>query len=366
MCRVPNAERQHRTLDTACPWAALGCDIISALSFPAAPSSLIMPLPRRAAVVCTECHSRKVPITNGQDLGPCMLIADAGQMQPRGKPRRVSQLSPSASTLRVKTLTIVDPHNQSRNSPRHRKRNGLRKVTKPYRRQRTRHDPRHDNVQPETSSSESTLQNTESEPDGQFGEQCYFTGLPFETMASMPPVTDPEERPFAARLGQAVMLLIQPSSLPRAALVSAWSDVFMTKAFHQCPVVDHKDLPAPGSTASSDPLSSVTMNLGLCLVGNMMRHDPRGPRVAADLVEKLSLLLAVGYEKDRVRLLKSLCLVSCWDGSPSSQASLYGSWHWTGAGMRLMLQMGLHRRSTYHGRADAACLRRVFWYLQVR
>ncbi|KAF4126616.1 Fungal trans [Geosmithia morbida] len=193
--------------------------------------------------------------------------------------------------------------------------------------------------------------------DDGFGGQCYFAGLPSETVASMPRESYDTAlaRPFAARLRQAVMLLIKPSSLPRPGLLSAWSEAFMSKAFHHCPVVETGDLPPEGS--------SVAVNLGLCLVGNMVRHDTRAPRVAGDLVEKLSLLLAVDYEQNRVQLLKSLCLVSCWDGAPTAQASLYGAWHWIGAGVRLMVQMGLHRRAAYADHLDSACLKRIFWYL---
>ncbi|KAH7303251.1 hypothetical protein B0I35DRAFT_365353 [Stachybotrys elegans] len=105
--------------------------------------------------------------------------------------------------------------------------------------------------------------------------------------------------------------------------------------------------------------------LALGLVGNLTRHGPSGPRDAADLYGKVKLLLAMDYESNRTKTLKTICLASCWSGVPSASAGLSGPWHWIGVGMRLALQIGLHRETSYAARPDAACLRRVFWHLHV-
>lgn len=163
--------------------------------------------------------------------------------------------------------------------------------------------------------------------------------------------------PDSSPMRDAVLMSTQAAVLPRPALIRAWTEAYMTHAFHQCPVIEYKDV--------SDSGSSVLLQLSLCLVGNLMRHDPSGPKLAQELYEQLKVLIAVNYEQDCIQTLKALCLMSCWNGKPSDPVSLDEPWHWIGVAARLILQMGLHQEHTYAKLSDNGCLRRIFWQLYV-
>ncbi|KAH8647346.1 putative acetamidase regulatory protein [Xylariales sp. PMI_506] len=81
------------------------------------------------------------------------------------------------------------------------------------------------------------------------------------------------------------------------------------------------------------------------------------------MYEKVKVLISLGSEKEPVQTLKVLCLLSFWGGKPSNPVGLDGPWHWTGVAGRLAMQMGLYRESTYQNRANASCLRRIFWQI---
>lgn len=159
-------------------------------------------------------------------------------------------------------------------------------------------------------------------------------------------------------LRDAILRNTQASVLPRSALLRAWTDAYMTHVFHQCPVINSSDVSGVGT--------SVLLQQGLCMVGGLMTHDSSGPEQAYELYQKLKLLLFINYEEDCVQTLKTLCLMSCWSLKPSTPVSLDGPWNWTGLAIQLVIQMGLHRESTYATRIDGGCLRRIFWYLYVR
>ncbi|KAF2727893.1 putative acetamidase regulatory protein [Polyplosphaeria fusca] len=100
------------------------------------------------------------------------------------------------------------------------------------------------------------------------------------------------------------------------------------------------------------------------MVANLMRHNPRAPDVATELYERIKLLICTNSEPDPAQTLKVLCLLTLWNCRPSTPVSVDGPWHWLGVGLRLAVQMGLHRESTYLDRPNASCLRRIFWFLQ--
>lgn len=64
-------------------------------------------------------------------------------------------------------------------------------------------------------------------------------------------------------------------------------------------------------------------------------------------------------------VLKTLCLLTLWSPAPSHVVCLDGPWHATGSAIRLAVQMGLHKRSTYDGKPDQSCRRRIWWLLYV-
>jgi hypothetical protein len=95
-----------------------------------------------------------------------------------------------------------------------------------------------------------------------------------------------------------------------------------------------------------------------------MRPSPTAQNLAAELYERVKILTYTNCDSP-IQTLKTISLLSLWSRVPSSPVKLEGPEHWTGVGMRLALQMGLHRELTYQNRRDADCLRRIFWQLHV-
>lgn len=158
-------------------------------------------------------------------------------------------------------------------------------------------------------------------------------------------------------LRDAIVNVTQPAELPRPALLSARTDAYIMHIFHHCPVVDRSEL------LGARP--SILVQHALYIVGNLLRRDSTGPEKSREIYQKLKLLLSINYEQDCVQILKCLCLMSCWAIKPSSPVSLDGPRKWTGLAIQLVIQMGLHRESTYARRTSAGCLRRIFWQLYV-
>lgn len=169
-------------------------------------------------------------------------------------------------------------------------------------------------------------------------------------------VTTPDSTDFDS-LRDVTLKATQAAGIPRPTLFRAMADAYLTHVFHHCPVVDPSEALGPDS--------SILLKQALCMVGNLIRHDSTGPVESHRLYRKLKLLLAIDYEDSCVQTLKTLCLMSCFSIKPSDPVSLDGPWKWTGQGIQLAIQMGLHRESTYTQRLNAGCLRRIFWQLYV-
>lgn len=144
---------------------------------------------------------------------------------------------------------------------------------------------------------------------------------------------------------------------PRQVVFRAWAEAYMSHAFHHCPVLDQRDM--------SDSPPSVVLQKAISMVANLMRHDLQAPKVATELYERIKILICMNSEPNPVQTLKILCLLSFWSCRPSTPVSVDGPWHWTGVGLRLAVQLGLCRESTYLNRPEASCLRKIFWYLRV-
>ncbi|KAI0505579.1 fungal-specific transcription factor domain-containing protein [Xylaria bambusicola] len=165
-----------------------------------------------------------------------------------------------------------------------------------------------------------------------------------------------EETPFTSPPNlQALRKSVQLDPTPRPVLIRAWADAYWQSVFHYCPVLEAKDL--DGSNAST------ALGKAICLVGNLVRPNPRGFKLANELYEEVKLLICLDLDRDTARTLKAICLLSLWSAKPSNPITLDGPWHWIAVAVRLALQMGLYRECTYVNRSDAKSLRRIFWTL---
>jgi hypothetical protein len=165
------------------------------------------------------------------------------------------------------------------------------------------------------------------------------------------------ENPASDSSRENILQATQAAVLPRPALLRARIEAFMAHIFHHCPVVDQSELSSIGP--------SVLLQQGLFMVGNLIMHDSDGPKRSHELYQKVKFLLSTNYETDPVQILKTICLMSIWSLEPSNPINLDGPWKWTAVATQLAVQMGLHKESTYSGRRNEGCLRRIFWQLHV-
>ncbi|KAF3809824.1 hypothetical protein GCG54_00014037 [Colletotrichum gloeosporioides] len=114
----------------------------------------------------------------------------------------------------------------------------------------------------------------------------------------------------------------QANILPAPSLRKALTDSFIENVLPYCPVVDCKDL--------ADENSSILLQLAVCLVGSLMRHDSSSLQLSYSLYEKIQALLYIDFENDNMTLLKTFCLLSCWAPASPYRVTLHGPWHWTG------------------------------------
>lgn len=155
----------------------------------------------------------------------------------------------------------------------------------------------------------------------------------------------------------AILAATEADLLPPPALLQALKDSFVEHVLPQYPVVDPGDL--------SDPNASILLQQAVCLAGSLMRHDQNSLQLGYSQYEKVKTLLHIDYEHDKLALLKTFCLLSCWSPASPYLVTLDGPWHWTGMAVRLATQMGLQKQSTYSNHERAGCFRRIFWHLRV-
>lgn len=125
--------------------------------------------------------------------------------------------------------------------------------------------------------------------------------------------------------------------------------------------------PFMASSQVQDPKTPAVLRQVLLLAGSLARHIDNITALSLPyaLYQDSKRLIYASHGRDPITLLKAMCIISHWSLSPPTTVSLDGPWHWTGLAIRLALQMGLHRESTYAGLDDADGCRLIWWYLVV-
>ncbi|KAE8414382.1 fungal-specific transcription factor domain-containing protein [Aspergillus pseudocaelatus] len=162
---------------------------------------------------------------------------------------------------------------------------------------------------------------------------------------------------FTASVRLSILNATHAHTLPKPALRQALFDAFFTNLSYCFPIVGRADVESPGS--------SVLLQQAVCLAGSLMRQPnlpDSFPRAQA-IYEKIKILICVNFEPNMLTVLKTLSLLTLWSPNPSHIVSLDGPWHATGSAVRLAVQMGMHKNSTYAGKSDRTCRRRLWWLL---
>lgn len=157
-----------------------------------------------------------------------------------------------------------------------------------------------------------------------------------------------------------ILQFTEATVLPKEPLLTALIDSYCENVFHRYPVADRADL--------TDPDCSKLLKQAVCMAGSLMRHSStaHGLAFTETLYEKAKTMLFLNFESDPVATLGAMCLMICWSRQPTDALSLDCPWHWTGMAIRLALQMGLHKESTYTNQPESHRLRRIWWILLVR
>ncbi|KAL2696329.1 hypothetical protein AAEP93_002743 [Penicillium crustosum] len=290
----------------------------------------------RAHTVCVHCHTRKVKcdLEDSRDntcsncrrfKHSCIRRTGARKRTRAASPRRFSQISVSPQNINAAP-------GDARAEP------------------ALEFSPRLSNMGP-LPSPESTRD--EAQPKQQTGFIAAHSVLAFHELTQ--PTVSEGSISQSLRVRDAILSATEAEILPVPALRRALTDAFFEQVFHNYAIISQEDV--------SSSHSSILLQQAVCLSGSLTRHGPESMHLAHTLYEKVKTLLYLDYETDNLTTLKALCLLSCWSVKPPDKISLDGPWYWTGVAIRLALQMGLHRESTYLDNPHAPCLRRIFWHL---
>ncbi|KAL2782723.1 hypothetical protein BJX66DRAFT_345580 [Aspergillus keveii] len=94
-----------------------------------------------------------------------------------------------------------------------------------------------------------------------------------------------------------------------------------------------------------------------------MQHDQDSIKFCGAQYDKVKTLIYLNHEADNLAVLKAFSLLTCYSPLSTDQVTLDGPWHWLSMGVRLAIQMGLHKSATYVDHQQPGALRRVFWQL---
>ncbi|KAH7024695.1 uncharacterized protein B0I36DRAFT_387199 [Microdochium trichocladiopsis] len=329
-----------------------------------------MPLRPRAHVVCTECHSRKVKCDlQAHPDGPCRHCRRSGQpCVPRDGVRKKTRRTTTSTGFQIDGRRSVTAGRQSlsHTESQHTSRPSSNPVT-----------PRPTAFV----SSSPVLQDTTADTIGHCATEYYG---PHAELIS----TSTENGILAAPDWRGhIFASIQAHVLPRPTLQHAWTDAYLNQVYYHCPVVDRHEIQATahdgdGSSIAAETTPPIILLKAAALVGMAAMHHPSHTTFLREGYERLKVLITLGFETDRLNMLKALCLISCHGSVPTSPSAtgaagtgelLNGPGHWTDIAIRQMLLMGLHRRGAYAAgggqeseevaRRRAGGWRRIFWFL---
>jgi hypothetical protein len=171
---------------------------------------------------------------------------------------------------------------------------------------------------------------------------------------------DSELGAFTKEVSEQILRVTGAASLPPEVMIEASADMYFKRLFHRIPVLDRRDI----NFANPSPL----LLQALGLVGSILRHPQGSSSLSTSerYYVKVKTLLNYGPEQDPLNRLKALCLVGLWHIRPPTDLGSDTGWHWVGIAVRQLLQMGLHRESTYAKMPQPGIARRIAWTVFVR
>jgi hypothetical protein len=148
-------------------------------------------------------------------------------------------------------------------------------------------------------------------------------------------------------------------NLPPKMLVAALTDAYFEHIHPHQPLVDRADF---------ERFPSPLLVHCVCMLASAYGHRRGGINqlsMAKKYYLKAKLLLTTEHERNKLVVLKALCLMTCRSMTDPTVICLDSLWHWLGVASRFAIHMGLHKEATYRGNQDAGTRRRMWWHLFV-
>jgi len=149
-------------------------------------------------------------------------------------------------------------------------------------------------------------------------------------------------------------------ALPSQMLIAALTDAYFEHIHLHQPIVDRADF---------ERFHSPLLVHSVCMLASAYGHRRGGISqlsAAKKYYLKAKLLLATEHERNKLVVLKALCLMTCRSMTEPTVVCLDSLWHWLGVASRFAIHMGLHKEATYSANQDGGTRRRMWWHLFVR
>jgi hypothetical protein len=156
-------------------------------------------------------------------------------------------------------------------------------------------------------------------------------------------------------ISQVTKALEAPSDL----LLRVSTDLYFSHLFSSVPLFDQGELDSPHSSILQQHL----LHFSGCLVKRTKNRREHGE--LEEIYAKMKAILYFNMEPNKLTILRTLCILGCWSPNAPDVVTLDSAWHWTGMGIRLALQMGIHRESSHSKSTMPDCRRRLWWCLLV-
>ena len=145
--------------------------------------------------------------------------------------------------------------------------------------------------------------------------------------------------------------------LPPPAIERGLFDTFLEKCYPWMPVID-----VDHYRSLSPQNRPIVLQQALCLAGSKVSQSNYRYVSSKQYYDRTKALIYAGYETNQLVCLSALCLIQWWVGHSPNFVTCDTSWHWTGVGIRVSQQVGLHRAST---KPNYRLRKRIWWTLFV-
>lgn len=165
---------------------------------------------------------------------------------------------------------------------------------------------------------------------------------------------------FPLDVANGIFQLTGATLMPPKSMAQALTDAYFQELHWIVPVVSRSEI------IKAD--TPVLLLQSVYFAGGLMRRSKSWPSLSSpeDCYKKIKTLLFLDYERDKMVILKTLCLLSIWSTNGPQIITLDCPWHWAGMAIRLALQFGMHREITHaDGGSESGSTRRIWWFLFV-